>query len=290
MLKVNSARLPFPSVQYAANARNKGKEVPKAKRQSGWNLLDNEAFVTVKATSLKYFIIHDLPAWSASQVVAGFRTELENQMDLRLQMSAQNFACLNPSGVPGRLHGSNLAGLVQQAKSLGADLVFLMLQSPNKSVYAEFKTLADKEYGLQSLCLAKPAELRPGSIANYMTNIAQKINIKFKGINSRVEEIKKYLDTDTIVLGADVIHPGPAALPDAPSIACMVGSVDQFGGKFLGSTRLQSKDKKDREVNFYSSVEEMYADFARSSIMSRKWSMRGSVIGRGWQVPLRFGL
>jgi eukaryotic translation initiation factor 2C len=254
MLKVPSERLPFPSVQYAANTRNKGREVPKPKKQSGWNLQDFEAFVTVKATSLKYFVIHDLPASSASNVVDNFCQEIKNQMGLRLQMSAQNVICLNPNGIPERLDGGNLESLVKQAKSLRADLVVLILPSPNRFVYAEFKTLADKEYGLHSLCVAKPAELDPARRAKYMTNIAQKINIKFNGVNSRVEEVIKYLGNDTIVLGADVIHPGPAALPDAPSIACMVGSVDPYGGKFLGSTRLQSKDKKDREVSLNSYV------------------------------------
>tara|TARA_R110002003_G_scaffold138_10_gene12728 strand:+ start:9272 stop:9577 length:306 start_codon:yes stop_codon:yes gene_type:complete len=40
----------------------------------------------------------------------------------------------------------------------------------------------------------------------------------------------------------DVTHPGPGSLFGTPSIAAIVGSVDQYGGKFLGSMRLQPRD------------------------------------------------
>ncbi|KAH9867104.1 hypothetical protein IAQ61_007696 [Plenodomus lingam] len=46
----------------------------------------------------------------------------------------------------------------------------------------------------------------------------------------------------------DVTHPGPGALLGTPSIAAIVGSVDQHGGKFLGSMRLQPRDSACEDI------------------------------------------
>lgn len=82
-----------------------------------------------------------------------------------------------------------------------------------------------------------------------MVNIAQKTNLKTGGINASVEKISEMFGKKTLVLGADVVHPGIGAFPDSPSIACIVESIDNQAGQFLGSARRQSKDKKDREVS-----------------------------------------
>ena len=81
-----------------------------------------------------------------------------------------------------------------------------------------------------------------------MSNIVQKVNVKMGGINASVEGISTMLGKSTLVLGADVVHPGTLAFEESPPVACIVGSVDEQAGRFLGSARLQSKDKKDREV------------------------------------------
>ena len=49
-------------------------------------------------------------------------------------------------------------------------------------------------------------------------------------------------NVDTIILGADVIHPGVASIEGTPSIAALVGSVDSDFGKYLGSMRRQPYD------------------------------------------------
>jgi eukaryotic translation initiation factor 2C len=41
---------------------------------------------------------------------------------------------------------------------------------------------------------------------------------------------------------SDVTHAGPGSLLGTPSVAAVVGSVSQNGGKFLGSMRLQPHD------------------------------------------------
>jgi hypothetical protein len=255
MLKVPSARMPFPNVRYQPNSYKKSKADLQAKAGSGWNIGDDEAFFSPRASSLKYYIIHRLVGAKANQTIANFEAELRNQMHRRLKMNISQVTCVNRGGAAATLadNNGNMEHLMMEAQTSRAGLVVLMLPSPDRATYASFKNLADRQLGLRSLCVAKPSQLADvgsRSIAKYMTNIAQKINIKFEGFNAQVEGISEALGSNTLVLGADVIHPGYGAFDDSPSIACIVGSVDNQAGRFLGSARLQSKDKKDREVCF----------------------------------------
>ncbi|KAF2502766.1 stem cell self-renewal protein Piwi, partial [Lophium mytilinum] len=80
----------------------------------------------------------------------------------------------------------------------------------------------------------------------YFSNLALKFNIKGRGINHTLRNEFSLLmgganrALDTIVLGADVSHP-PGNGPDgSPSIAAVVGSVDEHFMTYLGSMRLQA--------------------------------------------------
>ncbi|KAI4672724.1 uncharacterized protein J4E78_001226 [Alternaria triticimaculans] len=218
--------------------------------QSQW-LIENEGlsqlgFANAKNEevqfTLKYFVIHSL---DSTVPVAGFETELQDQMLRRCNTKAEGVVRLNASEAASELKGSSMELRMKQAKESEAELAVLLLQNFDRSAYAEFKNLADRKYGLRSLCLAKPALF---SNSKYMSNVAQKINIKFGGVNSYVAKVKSFLETKTLVLGADLVHPPAGALEDTPSIACMVGSIDNHGGCFPGSARLQSKDRDDREI------------------------------------------
>lgn len=81
-----------------------------------------------------------------------------------------------------------------------------------------------------------------------LTNLAMKINIKMEGVNYQ-PEIKE-LPKNTIVLGADVTHPGKDSAYGTPSIACVVGSVDSTFMNYPGSMRLQAFRKEVRIAHF----------------------------------------
>jgi hypothetical protein len=80
MLRVKSACLPFPAVLYSANSYKKGKEAVEPQRRSGWNIPDDEGFVTVNTDFLKYFLIVDSTRTNMDEAVVGFHSELRNQM------------------------------------------------------------------------------------------------------------------------------------------------------------------------------------------------------------------
>lgn len=80
-----------------------------------------------------------------------------------------------------------------------------------------------------------------------MTNIEMKVNFKLGGTNTMVEELKDF-SKDTLILGADVVHPITAAFEGCPFNASIVGSVEDSATRYFGSMRLQSKQKTDRKI------------------------------------------
>ena len=254
MMQVNSKRLPLPGVRYKYNSdyiKGKGGDTDVMGRAI-WNLLDHHCFHTIRTDHLKYYIIQTLDQqWDDDAVTShmeDFELRLKDQMSRRCRMDKQRVMRTNPNNANTTLMGASLESKLEDASTSGAQLVILMLPAFDRYIYADFKNLADRRFGLRSLCVAKPEQLQKGNdlAMKYMTNIAQKINLKYGGVNSAVDGID--LKT-TLILGADVVHPPIVAFEECPSIASLVGSMDAHGGTFLGSMRLQSKDKKDREVS-----------------------------------------
>lgn len=132
--------------------------------------------------------------------------------------------------------------------------MILILKEKNQNVYSTFKYLCDRKYGYPSIVITEKPNIRVGEkgkkflnkagLPQYFGNVMMKANLKTGGLNHSAKGVEMYLK-DTLILGADVTHPGPGALIGTPSIAAIVGSVENRGGKFLGSLRLQSKENKE---------------------------------------------
>jgi eukaryotic translation initiation factor 2C len=76
------------------------------------------------------------------------------------------------------------------------------------------------------------------ALGQYMANVAMKANLKGAGINHSAPGVSNWL-SNTLVIGADVTHPGSGALEGSPSVAAMVGSLEASGGRFRGKMELQ---------------------------------------------------
>jgi len=84
-------------------------------------------------------------------------------------------------------------------------------------------------------------------LRQYMANVSMKLNLKLQhtnhGVNfpADVQDLLSIQDAaqqlDTIILGADVTHPTKSS-PN-PSIAAVVGSVDEHYANYPGSVRFQ---------------------------------------------------
>ena len=85
--------------------------------------------------------------------------------------------------------------------------------------------------------------------ASLLSNLALKINTKFRGQNHQVTDAAgsrsmfAKIAADTIVLGADVSH-APSQMYFCPSVAAVVGSDDQDFANFPGCMRLQASKQE----------------------------------------------
>jgi hypothetical protein len=212
------------------------------------NIPDDQAFHDPKVPVLRYFLIQTLDGPIEASDLQEFENQLKEQLSRRCKVDKRHVVPVNPGAKAIQLNETALEASLIEAKRSDSNLVILLIPQFNRWIYAEFKNLADRKYGLRSLCLAKPSQFKD---KKYMTNICQKINVKFGGNNAAVDNVETMLGKLTLVLGADLVHPGFGAFEESPSVACIVGSVDSRSSRFLGSARLQSKIKEDREVSLF---------------------------------------
>ncbi len=90
---------------------------------------------------------------------------------------------------------------------------------------------------------------KPGEIANLLL----KFNLKLGGINWTLDmsQFNMIKGKNTMFLGADVLHPPPGAMENAPSVGCLVASTSRFPAQFPGIVQLQhnpNKTKKAMEI------------------------------------------
>ncbi|KAI4940044.1 uncharacterized protein J4E92_001332 [Alternaria infectoria] len=252
MLQVPHHILGMPAVKYS-NDTTTG--TIQAKKQSHWHFPPNATrFLYTNQSNLgsfKYAILLGEGVFKSKRQT--FKTRITSQIAKCGFQVSQAMDVSNP-GLDEPLRTMELGSIkekLEEAKKLGADLVVLVLQSYNVAAYRNFKSLTDRDLGMQSVCMT----LKRGREDEITTNIMMKVNLKFGGINHGVTMGAQL--SATMVIGADLIHPGPGSYPGTPSIAAVVGSVDLYAGKCLGSLRLQDVHKTDREIIDEKSLKEM---------------------------------
>ena len=155
------------------------------------------------------------------------------------------------------------------------------LLQPNRGTQAEAPILVaidHKEYDLYSY-IKRVAELQLGIHTIFVTlnkanfdyqrcsNIALKYNLKLSqathalGVTNFRALLSDNSNCDTIVIGADVTHPGKASSEGTPSIAAVVGNTDDNFMHFPGSMRLQ-RSRKEFIIELGDMVKERLLDWA----------------------------
>lgn len=120
-------------------------------------------------------------------------------------------------------------------------VVFVNPWANDKRPYDTFRCVTDIDMGIPSICITQ-RKLDSASGARFIGVVsgnALKVNSRFRnGINQRVTFTLPGPANmnNTIILGADVTHPGSSSL-GAGSIAAMVGTLDHTGLSYGGSAR-----------------------------------------------------
>lgn len=232
MIQVPSTGLPYPTILYqtpASTMVNPG--------SGRWNL-QNSRFLNTPVKTLSWSLIRE---GGVSDTVVGNMTATFNQQ-LRVTGVCNAATRIDPV-VTLNNNGQRLESILKgyYTSNNVPDIVVLLLKTKNQAIYSDFKYYTDKIYVLQSICMTQSNMVQHGKGVSpqYMANIAMKANLKMAGQNHSAQGVNAWLQ-DTLVLGADVTHPGSGALEGTPSIAAVVGSIEANGGRFQGIMCLQA--------------------------------------------------
>ncbi|KAF2451923.1 Piwi-domain-containing protein [Karstenula rhodostoma CBS 690.94] len=233
LLEVDGGTLGYPSIQY-----HNGTAKPPLKGRWSFKGLNLYKRTTSKYFSALVLCGPDLHKNVASTIFTNLTTWTSTRYRVATVNRAANVQLANLT------HGA-IDSVIQNEldQKASADMAMLVLRKNDIPGYSAFKDLCDRKFGLHAICVTSPAQKGDG---DRWSNITLKMNLKAAGINHTIAKGKiSECMKETLVLGADVTHPGPGSIPGCPSIAAIVGSVDQHAGRFLGSMRLQRESRKE---------------------------------------------
>jgi len=247
MLEVPRLCIAFPKPEYRKADR---KTVDVQRGGSRWQFpRQATTFITTAPKQIKYAVIA-VPGCDPTSIDY-YNGELRRHIT-KCGVTASQFDRIATTAVSSSMTSppteAAITAKLRDAKQNGANLVVLILPKSDLVIYRDFKNAADRVIGLQSICLVENFKNDIRFRDDLMINVMMKMNLKLGGVNHGLSAVAKWLK-NTMVLGGDLIHPGPGSFAGTPCIASIVGSVDQYGGKCLGSMRLQDVHKTDREVN-----------------------------------------
>lgn len=156
------------------------------------------------------------------------------------------FRLLEPLQIPNRQsNDKKIVDFFEDAQRKNLNMLFVVLPQKDTWLYARIKYFGDTQYGIHTICsvgskLQKPTRSNDIDLM-YMGNLALKFNLKGGGISHTVgNTLVRPLDNNTMLVGIDVTHPSPGSAEGAPSISCVVASVDEHMIQWPGSIRTQT--------------------------------------------------
>ncbi|KAK8173518.1 Piwi domain-containing protein [Phyllosticta citrichinensis] len=250
LIQIEGRLLPAPKVIYAGNR-------PANVRNAGWNLANTKFSKPASVPGLEVMVINQQgqppprvnapQLWDAMQrALSGHGMNVQRPKDnqvreIRLPSLRQDFRK--------ELRG-NSAHLARNPPRM----LLVVLPSPSVDLYAALKKWADCKWGTRTVA-ALPKHFSKGPPhPQTLSNLAMKFNLKCGGTNQALDyksEFRKLFTpqgmVNTLILGADVTHPGAGSCHGCPSIAAVVGSVDDQFSNMPGSMRLQASRQEDIE-------------------------------------------
>ena len=119
-------------------------------------------------------------------------------------------------------------------------LILVILPAIDNAIYNRVKYACDVKEGILNVCVV--ASKFANANSQYFANVALKVNLKLGGRNQSLDKSKLGLIAHgkTMIVGIDVTHPSPGSSSNAPSVASIVASVDQWLGQWPGDLRIQT--------------------------------------------------
>ncbi|KAJ3039879.1 eukaryotic translation initiation factor 2C, 2 [Rhizophlyctis rosea] len=245
--EVDARILPAPSINYNKTSR----ENTVTPRDGTWNLRDK--LLSNPSPPLQFWsvlVIHPRGETLRLQV-ENFILKLVKtcvNQGMRIKNGKPIINISNGHDIEEDLKRAVVAAGGDNGERGDAQLVAVVLPDSAQWRYAEVKRVSDTILGVPTQCVqeAKVKEMKK-SMVQYCANVCLKMNVKLGGTNSYLGKIRDrpqlpfITEKPTMIIGADVTHPGPQQTRDhlKPSIAAMVGSLSSDCTLYASTTRLQ---------------------------------------------------
>lgn len=243
MLEAKARFLPIPELVFKSQTKERGGATGSNLRSGSWNLKGGKKFHTagrVDAFGVINLSSKDIPTATYQKLADGLKTYGIDGERLFFTTKAQN--CQRAS----------LQAALQTLRTLAApkeiNFVLVMLPDGSADSYHAIKWWADTqdEAAVHTICVT-PGKQQKLTDLGFQANLALKFNAKALGRNHVLGDSALkllYHEGSTMVMGADVTHPGPGSVTHCPSIAAVVASTDRFAVNYPGSLRLQTSKQE----------------------------------------------
>lgn len=143
---------------------------------------------------------------------------------------------------------SKIRAAVEKLMNPRPSFILVLLDYRDNYIYPGLKKLCDMELGVATVCMQLNKAMKEQGQDQYFSNVALKVNTKLGGHNHLLDDkdMKWLKQKRTMIVGADVTHPGPTSIDGTPSIAAVVASVDTHFVQYPASIRLQETKKEVR--------------------------------------------
>jgi hypothetical protein len=250
MITVPGRILTTPQVKYGP------KNAPKTitPRSGSWNCADQKFTKPGKFTRWQVLIINregsrgnalqeggNYGMSTPSELINDFTKFLKNYgIEMGERGSTQELL-LKSFTVPNRdSNDLQLKKKFEQAEKQRVDILLVIIPDFDKWLYARIKFHGDVTHGVGTICSVGSKIQKVNGQGMYFGNLALKFNLKGGGISHSVANtVIAPVDNNTMIVGIDVTHPSPGSADGAPSIACLVASVDPAMFQWPGSIRTQ---------------------------------------------------
>ncbi|RHZ51564.1 hypothetical protein Glove_476g23 [Diversispora epigaea] len=161
---------------------------------------------------------------------------------------------------------------LREATTNREELVVCILDkktSGDNSLYAVVKRTCTKTIGVISQCFLWPTFLDKNGeheekIRNVFSMVAPKLNAKLGGINCSLSEGLNFKSEKTMIMGADVYHPGRVEKANShPSVAAVCASINSDAIKYAARHRLNEILKNETIEKLSEMTEELLIEFKK---------------------------
>ncbi|KAG9124555.1 hypothetical protein FRC07_011142 [Ceratobasidium sp. 392] len=264
MATVPGRILPAPSVHY-------GNRASPHINNAAWNLRDVKFAVGARLDRWGVLFIQDggpddMSAANSGHIVAGFadvcaKSGMQVTSRQPTKMVDVNLPPKQPHTRITRLDAISAIRTALMSISPKPRIVLIVLSDTDKAIYNGIKHLCDTQLDVLTVCV-QANKFKNGQV-QYNANVALKFNAKLGGVNHMInpqDRVMAWIRTEpTMLVGSDVTHPSPGSTRGTPSIAAVVGSIDNMFGQFPASLRLQ-ESKKEASANMITDLTEMMVE------------------------------